>query len=89
MHIYISYSIKKTFKTIKNKTILGYYTIIVTIHVILLLMWTLFDDVQTTETGRTTKGEKFEICSSPKTSLFGYVFSIITFLILFYFNSYF
>jgi len=41
------------------------------IHVILLLMWTLFDDIRKTINGHTTKGEEFSICSSPKTSLFG------------------
>ena len=42
-------------------------------------MWTLFDNIKNTTKGYTTKGEEFNICSSPKTSLFGYIHFIIFF----------
>jgi len=69
------YNVKKSFKTITNKTILRYYIVIVMIHIAILLIWTLLDDVQTNMKGYTTNGEEFEICSSPKTSLIGTLFS--------------
>jgi len=71
------YNVKKNFKIIRNSTILKYYTVIVIIHILILVIWTLFDDVKTVKIGHTINKEEFKYCSLPQTSLIGTIFSIL------------
>ena len=78
LSIYNSYN-TKSFKVITNNSVMLFYLSIVAMYVLMLLLWTLFDDVTTTN-AETMEGEEFEVCASPKTSLIGYIYNYIYFV---------